>query len=100
MRAISFTSLVAGLAVSAALAQEAADAPRSCDPKDHYDPAALAEFARERMREGDRTTAQIMFARAARILPSEPREPRAARVERRDAPAELPPAPPPIWPAK
>ncbi len=94
---MSFAPLVALLAVSAALAQDRAVERLSCVPRDHYDPAALAEFARERMREDDPATAHIMRARAARILPGEPRAP---RVEPRDAPLELPPAPPPLWPAK
>ena len=113
MRAISFTPLVAGLAVSAALAQPTSGERPSCVPRDHYDPGALAEFALERMREGDLCTAQIMLERAARISPNDPRigrvrgeigaagaPPPAQSTERRGAPMQLPPAPPPIWPAK
>lgn len=117
MRAISFTPLVAGLAVTAALAQPNSGERTSCVPRDHYDPGALAEFAHERTREGDLGTARIMLARAARISPNDariaraPGEPGAARgptaadaspaqAEPRSPAAPLPPAPPPLWPAK
>jgi hypothetical protein len=108
MRAHSLTPLVAGLAVSAALAQPPAEARPSCVPRDPYDPAALAEFAQERDRAGDAATARIMLARAARIAGGAAiaRDGSAIAIvpvaapqagARQDTP---PQAPPPLWPAK
>ncbi len=114
MRAIAFTPLFVGLTVSAALGQQPSDARLSCVPKDHYDPGPLTEFALERSRAGDASTAHILLERAARISPGDSRVARAwselagaaaaapppERDARRETPPPVPSPPPPLWPAK
>ena len=118
MRALSFSLMLAWLAVPAAMAQQPppymGEALRPV--LDHYDPVVLNETAIDSIRQGDLTTAWILLERAARLAPHDPRilrnlrEVRAYRMGMpapaetveptgRQAPGQVVPAePPPIWP--
>ncbi len=63
MRATSFLLLLAGCAVPTAMAQQ----------RDHYDPALLNQFALDRIRRHDLTTAWILLERAALLAPHDQR---------------------------
>lgn len=87
---------------------------------DHYDPVLLNEQAAQAVRDGDSETALILFERAARIFPRDPRiaanlealraaregrPPRPPAGERPPGPAAAPvpqpplaPEPPELWP--
>ena len=121
MRTASFAPLLAGLAIGAALAQEPPNARPDTSARlsyDHYDPVALDQLARERLRLGETMTARILLERAARLAPYDRRvarnleeleaSPAAAIAPRASlrlttvlgtAP-DIPPEPPPLWPAK
>jgi hypothetical protein len=121
MRVLSLAPLLAGLAIGATGAQEPLASPPgkgACVPYDHYDPLALDQCARERLSEGDATTARILVARAARLAPYDRRVARnledlAAGATPGIAPPAAPrpavpqsrardilPEPPRLWPAK
>ena len=121
MRAPSLAPLLAGLAIGAAGAQEPPDVPPDTSARvsyDHYDPVALDQLARERLRQGDTMTACILVARAARLAPYDRRVARNLQeLEASPAAAiappaslrltavlgtapDIPPEPPPLWPAK
>ena len=68
---------------------------------DHYDPVKLRAAAAEREAAGDSATANVLRARAARLVPHEmraaPASPAAAAPAAPPAPLPEPPA---LWPAK
>jgi len=121
MRTASLAPLLAGLAIGAAGAQEPPNArPDSSArvPYDHYDPVVLDQIAHERLLQGEVMTACILVARAARLAPYDRRVARnleelEASIPGGAAPSasplpaarqatapEVPPEPPPLWPAK
>ena len=121
MRTTSFLMLLAGLAVPAAMAQQRPDALTGAPPSgvhDHYDPVLLNEFAIDRIRQHDLTTAWILLERAALLAPHDQRihsnlrelemyrmgKPAPAEIAApvvRQSPGQgIAAEPPPIWPLR
>ena len=70
-------------------------------PIDHYDPLKLRAAAVEREAAGDNATANVLRARAARLVPHEMRPaPAAPPASTPAAPPAPLPEPPALWPAK
>ena len=121
MRDVAFLLFFACLAVPTAMAQQRPDALTGAPPSlvhDHYDPVLLNEFAIDRIRQHDLTTAWILLERAALLAPhdqrlrSNLRELQACRMGQ-PAPAEIvapivrqsteqgiAAEPPPLWPPR